>query len=115
MTYQLYQPRPFPPGNHQATLVAAAFRRKNSAYGSYSVLTATFADENGAEAKLWVPDYSKQIPNVFVALGESADNPAIEALLALRGEAASIEVTNTQRGENLYANVVAINGKRTSA
>jgi hypothetical protein len=39
----------------------------------------------------------------------------IEALLALRGEQATIEVSNTQSGENLYANVVAINGQRISA
>jgi hypothetical protein len=114
VTYTQYQPHPFESGTHLATLVSAAFRAKQSKFGSpYSVLQATFANEQGAEASLWVPDFSKRIPDVFTALGDSESS--LEHLLALRGSEAIIQVSHTQRGDNCYANVVAINGKRVTA
>lgn len=81
----------------------------------YTALHLGFEDDEGRTASLMVPDFTRQIPAAFGALGcplNPSDTIVPEQLLGLRGREATIDVCvrESLHGDR-YANVVAINGQ----
>lgn len=81
----------------------------------YIALHLNFEDDEGRTASLMIPDFTRQIPTAFGALGcplQASDKILPEQLLGLRGQQATIDVCvrESLHGDQ-YANVVAINGQ----
>ncbi|GAA0523990.1 hypothetical protein [Deinococcus depolymerans] len=103
-------------GQWRARVATSKLSRSRARTGrEYTALHLSFEDDEGRTASLMVPDFTRNIPAAFGALGSPlnpSDTIVPEQLLGLRGREATVQVHVREglNGEH-YANVVAINGQ----